>query len=173
MHRPFAPSVPGSSWSMSRPAGASRDCRPALHAFLCGSVGLVLSLTGAAVGARATDVPKFIDGQAQVVEGFADARQWVRDALWVETEFDSDGDGRRDRVFVNVTRPSQTEQGLKVPVVYETSPYYAATGSNSPNFMWNPRHELDVEPQPHDAPPAIPFNPNSESVARIIKPTTS
>ncbi len=153
---------------MSRPAGASRDCRPALHAFLCGSVGLVLSLTGAAVGARATDVPKFIDGQAQVVEGFADARQWVRDALWVETEFDSDGDGRRDRVFVNVTRPSQTEQGLKVPVVYETSPYYAATGSNSPNFMWNPRHELDVEPQPHDAPPAIPFNPNKMRISSSL-----
>jgi len=115
-----------------------------------------------------SDVPKFIDGEARVIEGFADARQWVRDALWVETEFDSDGDGKRDRVFVNVTRPAQTEQGLKVPIVYETSPYYAATGSNSPNFMWNPRHELDVEPQPHDAPPAIPFNPNKMRISSSL-----
>lgn len=109
--------------------------------------------------AHANDTPRFADGQAQVVEGFSDARQWVRDALWVETEFDSDGDGKRDRVFVNVARPAQTEQGLKVPVVYETSPYYAATGADGPNFMWDPRHELDTEHQPHEAPPAIPFQP--------------
>ena len=106
-------------------SSSSRDRRPISRAFLHASAGLALSFAAvafAAVAVDATDVPKFVDGQAQVVEGFADARDWVRDALWVETEFDSDGDGRRDRVFVNVTRPAQTEQGLKVPVVYETSP---------------------------------------------------
>jgi X-Pro dipeptidyl-peptidase len=31
--------------------------------------------------------------------------------LWVETEFDSDGDGELDRVHVDVTRPGPTETG--------------------------------------------------------------
>ena len=72
--------------------------------------------------------PLFRDGQAQVVPAFQDPSTWVRESLWVETEFDSDGDGRRDRVFTDVTRPGQTEtEGLKVPVIYESSPYFAGT----------------------------------------------
>jgi hypothetical protein len=38
--------------------------------------------------------PVFEDGQAQVVAAFADTAQWIRHDLWVETEFDTDGDGR-------------------------------------------------------------------------------
>ena len=37
-------------------------------------------------------MPVFVDGQAQVVDAFSDSSRWVRDVLWVETEFDSDGD---------------------------------------------------------------------------------
>ena len=40
---------------------------------------------------------------------FQDSAQWIRERLWVETEFDSDRDGRNDRVFVDVTRQRQTE----------------------------------------------------------------
>src|SRR5688572_31910813 len=73
----------------------------------------------------------FVDGQAQIVPEFQDEKQWIRQTLWVETEFDSDGDGRRDRVYVDVTRPRQTEtEGLKVPVIYESSPYYAGTSND-------------------------------------------
>ncbi|MFM7135054.1 MAG: CocE/NonD family hydrolase, partial [Planctomycetota bacterium] len=118
-----------------------------------------------AASARATESLVFVNGQAQVVEAFADARTWIRDVLWVETEFDSDGDGRRDRMHVDVTRPKQTEEGLKVAVIYETSPYYAATAQESPNYVWNPRHELDEAPEPHAPPPAIPFNPNKKRIS--------
>ena len=87
----------------------------------------VLSIASAfaasAVPASAQTVPVFADGQAQVVDAFADTATWVRHHLWVETEFDSDGDGELDRVHVDVTRPGATEtEGLKVPVVYESSP---------------------------------------------------
>ena len=75
--------------------------------------------------------PVFADGQAQIVPAFQDAAQWIRQTLWVETEFDSDGDGKRDRVHVDVTRPRQTEtEGLKVPVIYESSPYFAGTSGD-------------------------------------------
>ena len=67
--------------------------------------------------------PVFVDGQAQIVPAFEDSAQWIREKLWVETEFDSDRDGRHDRVFVDVTRQRQTEtEGLKAPVIYESSP---------------------------------------------------
>jgi len=101
--------------------------------------------------------PVFVDGQAQIVPAFADSAQWIREELWVEAEFDSDGDGRRDRLHVDVTRPRQTQtESLKVPVVYESSPYFAGT-SGPRNFLWNVNQELGVEPPPRASQPEIPF----------------
>src|SRR5690606_39595257 len=72
--------------------------------------------------------PVFVEGEAQVVEAFSDASDWIRHDLWVETEFDSDRDGSPDRMHVSVTRPRQTEtEGPKLPLIYETSPYCAGT----------------------------------------------
>ena len=77
-------------------------------------------------------VPVFKDGEAQIVEGFKDSDFWIRHDLWVETEFDTDGDGQMDRMHVSVTRPRQTDtEGLKLPVVYVSSPYFAGTGSTA------------------------------------------
>lgn len=91
--------------------------------------------------------PVFVDGQAQVVEAFGDPGEWIRELLWVETEFDSDGDGRLDRVRTSVVRPKQTAaEGLKVPVVYESSPYYSGV-SGDRSFLWDVRQDLG------DAPP--------------------
>ena len=45
-------------------------------------------------------VPVFKDGEAQIVNGFKDPDYWIRHDLWVETEFDSDNDGRLDRVLM-------------------------------------------------------------------------
>ena len=91
--------------------------------------------------------PVFKDGEAQIVEAFKDEKDWLRHDLWVETDFDSDGDGRLDRVHVAVTRPKQTDtEGLRLPVVYETSPYFAGTGSNDRQYFWNPRQAVDAPP---------------------------
>ena len=111
----------------------------------------VLSIASAfaasAVPASAQTVPVFADGQAQVVDAFADTATWVRHHLWVETEFDSDGDGELDRVHVDVTRPGATEtEGLKVPVVYESSPYYSGTGGVDLNYFWDVRQEVGDDP---------------------------
>jgi X-Pro dipeptidyl-peptidase len=100
-------------------------------------------------------LPKFEDGEAQIVEGFK--KDWIQHDLWVETEFDSDNDGKRDRMHVSVTRPKQTDsEQLRVPVVYQSSPYYAGMGSTSKEHMWNPRQSLDGIPPSHETPPAIP-----------------
>ena len=54
--------------------------------------------------------PIFKDGEAQIVAAFNDANRWIRTDLWVETTFDTDGDGKLDRMHTAVTRPEQTEQ---------------------------------------------------------------
>jgi len=108
--------------------------------------------------ARAEDParPVFVDGEAQIVPAFADEKLWIRHDLWVEAPFDSDGDGKLDRLHVAVTRPKQTEtEGLKLPIVYETSPYYSGTGPNSLDAFWSPKQELGASPPPRAAAPSI------------------
>lgn len=100
--------------------------------------------------------PVFKDGQAQVVAAFEDADRWIRHDLWVETEFDSDADGKPDRMHVSVTRPRQTEtEGLKLPVVYVSSPYFAGVGSTDRKHFWNVRHELGQTPPERNNPPSV------------------
>jgi X-Pro dipeptidyl-peptidase len=101
--------------------------------------------------------PVFKDGEAQIVSAFKNSGDWIRHDLWVQTEFDSDGNGLPDRMHVDVTRQKQTEtDGLKVPVVYESSPYYAGTGTNEPQYFWSPRHEIGATPPTHVTPQPIP-----------------
>jgi len=111
---------------------------------------LVQVLLSVAVGAESdTDkliVPIVVEGQTQVVPEFEDRDLWIRHDLWVETEFDSDGDGNPDRMHVDVTRPRQTEDGLKLPVIYECSPYFGGVGSADMEYLWDVRHELGVTP---------------------------
>ena len=111
-------------------------------------------------------VPRFEDGQAQVVEAFQDPTQWIREDLWVETEFDTDGDGKRDRMHVSVCRQKQTEsEGLKVAAVYVSSPYFTGTGSNDRQFFWDPKNEVGESPKERPIPPPI--------KARIRRPLIS
>lgn len=94
-----------------------------------------------------TTVPFFVDGEAQIVPAFNDPDKWIRHDLWVETEFDTDGDNKPDRMHVDVTRPYQTDtEGLKLPVIYISSPYFAGTASGAQEYFWNVRHELGAIP---------------------------
>ena len=99
--------------------------------------------------------PVFADGQAQIVPAFQDSTQWIRQELWVETEFDTDGDGRPDRMHVAVVRPRQTDtEGLRIPVIYETSPYYSGT-SGPREFLWNVQQEVGAQPPPRTSQPPV------------------
>jgi X-Pro dipeptidyl-peptidase len=101
-------------------------------------------------------LPFFTDGEAQVVPAFNDPDAWIRHDLWVETEFDTDGDGRPDRMHVDVTRPPQTDtDSLRLPVIYNTSPYFAGTASADRKYFWDVRHELGTNPPERVHPPEI------------------
>ncbi|WP_103342835.1 Xaa-Pro dipeptidyl-peptidase [Amycolatopsis sp. CA-126428] len=96
---------------------------------------LALPLTAVAAEAAAPPSPVFTGGQAQPVFDPADV---VREDVWVTAPVDSDHDGTDDLVHAQVVRPRATQQGLKVPVVYQASPYYAG-GNDVAN------HDVDVE----------------------------
>lgn len=101
-------------------------------------------------------VPVIVNGEAQKIPAFENRNEWIKHDLWVETEFDSDGDGKNDRMHVDVTRPKQTEtEGLKLPVIYESSPYFAGVASGDKQYFWNVRQELNTKPELHSYPPPI------------------
>lgn len=106
------------------------------------ALSLALFITGIAISQQKAG-PIFKDGEAQIVEAFSDTATYLRHDLWVETEFDTDGDGELDRMHVSVTRPEQTEsEGLKLPVIYVTSPYFAGVAGDEPGTMWDVNIEL-------------------------------
>jgi len=91
-------------------------------------------------------VPVFKNGEAQIVDAFNTPNKWIRHDLWVATNFDTDGDGKMDRMHVSVTRPIQTEtEGLKLPVIYVTSPYFAGVAPETEGSFWNVKHEIGEE----------------------------
>ncbi|WP_420593027.1 Xaa-Pro dipeptidyl-peptidase [Robiginitalea biformata] len=115
---------------------------------------LFTALIGFHAGALAQPMdkthPVFENGEAQVVPGFLDPEDWIRHDLWVETPFDTDGDQQPDRMHVSVTRPGQTEtEGLKLPVIYISSPYFAGTAPFVDGLFWDVKHELG-QPAPRE-----------------------
>lgn len=126
------------------------------HLFL-----LFFTVSFTTVLAQKVETPKpiFKNGEAQIVPAFSNSNEWIREELWVETTFDSDEDGRLDRMHVFVTRPAQTESSdLKLPVIYMSSPYYGASlalmmgGGDKAKYMWNVKQELGEPSKPHKHP---------------------
>ena len=111
------------------------------------SVVAGLLVAGTSIAEAQSNAPVFTNGMAQVVPAFQDTAAWIRQELWVETNFDSDRDGKKDRVHVDVTRPPV--DGMKVPVVFGSSPYFAGTARGQVN--WDVKQELDAAPAPRGA----------------------
>ncbi|MFG2648860.1 Xaa-Pro dipeptidyl-peptidase [Streptomyces sp. NPDC048436] len=53
----------------------------------------------------------------------------IRESVWVDTKIDGDDDGKTDRVAVDIVRPREpAQQGRKIPVIMDASPYYSCCG---------------------------------------------
>ncbi|MEU5974577.1 Xaa-Pro dipeptidyl-peptidase [Streptomyces sp. NPDC047315] len=90
------------------------------------------SLTTAALAAlmamtlSPTDAQSAPARESRPVYSYPDA---IRESVWVDTRLDGDGDGRTDRVAVDVVRPKEAaQQGRRIPVIMDASPYYACCG---------------------------------------------
>lgn len=64
--------------------------------------------------------PMFFNGKTLPV---FDPHKLIREVVYVESPQDSDHDGKRDLLKAEILRPYETENGLKVPVLYTASPY--------------------------------------------------
>ena len=90
-------------------------------AVVVASSGLIAAL---AVPVAAQETPELVieDGVTQPVFGYADA---VRERVFVESDVDTDSDGLLDVVAMDIIRPQASNEGLRVPVVMDASPYYS------------------------------------------------
>ena len=90
------------------------------------------------------------DGMLEPVTEYADTTQWIKQRVWVETNFDSDHDGKPDRIHADIVRPAAASKaGLKLPVIMKASPYL---GHGQGDVDWNVEQEVGAPP-PHRTPP--------------------
>lgn len=105
--------------------------------------------TAAGHGGEGGDTPtppdwlELDDGVSAPQFDLADA---VEQTVFVQTQVDSDLDGENDRVRLKLSRPAATEsEGIKVPVVFEHSPYrydIGATKNHPVNYERLPQSDL-------------------------------
>lgn len=120
---------------MARPT-ALRTVRVLGVTALAASLMAALPAPAPAPAAQADDPAlKIVDNRTEPVFSRADA---VSQQVDVETETDSDNDGRRDTVRMRILRPKETDAGLKVATIIEASPYWG--GGNDVPF-----HEVDLD----------------------------
>jgi X-Pro dipeptidyl-peptidase len=92
-----------------------------------------LAVTALVPVATANIDPEWIvieDGMTQPVFSHDDA---IQEVVYVEAPMDSDGDGRNDLIAVDVIRPAETDEGMKVPTIMEASPYYGRSANPPPD----------------------------------------
>ncbi len=125
-------------------------------------------VTAPASAERGRDLPtppswlKVENGASQPQFALADA---VEETLFVQTTVDSDMDGKRDRVRVRLSRPGETEtQGIKVPVIFEHSPYRYNTAN------W-PNHNVDFNVLPQEGIQPHSADSRAATAAAVPRPT--
>ena len=114
-------------------------------------------------------VPTFVNGLSQAVFSTNPA-DWYSGEVWVQAPFDSDNDGKLDRIHADFTAPGEViTDGLKVPVVFEDSPYYAGTAPQYSN--WAVDHELGSPPPSRPATPYWLARNTSPTISTIYEST--
>ncbi|MEV4170161.1 CocE/NonD family hydrolase [Nonomuraea sp. NPDC049709] len=102
------------------------------------TLATTLVIAGApAASATAKPEIKISGGLTQPVFSYKDA---IREHVRVQSSVDSDGDGKKDLVRVDIIRPKESGSGLKVPVIMQESPYYD-----------NPGVGFEIEKKKYDA----------------------
>lgn len=97
--------------------GARLTCRSLVAAASAALMAMTLAPTGAHSAPVRESTPVYSYENA------------IRESVWVDTRLDGDGDGRTDRVAVDIVRPREpAQQGRKIPVIMDASPYYACCG---------------------------------------------
>ncbi|MDA0181005.1 hypothetical protein OJ997_11920 [Solirubrobacter phytolaccae] len=75
--------------------------------------------------AFAQTAPVLEGGKTSPVFGYADS---IRERVFIESPYDSDKNGVKDVIAIDIKRPKATSTGLKAPVIMDPSPYYSTLG---------------------------------------------
>ncbi|WP_190123568.1 Xaa-Pro dipeptidyl-peptidase [Streptomyces inusitatus] len=103
------------------PIGA-RVTRLTYRSLVAAASAALMSMLLSPPGAQAAPGPL----RSEPVHSYENA---IRESVWVDTRLDGDGDGRGDRVAVDIVRPREpASQGRRIPVIMDASPYYACCG---------------------------------------------
>lgn len=86
-----------------------------------------------------TSKPLFFNGKSLPIY---DPTQLIRDVVYVEASLDTDDDHQADLLRVEIMRPADTNDGLKVPAIFTASPYNQGT-----NDRWGDQltHNVNVK----------------------------
>lgn len=100
--------------------------------------------------------PVFFNGKSLAV---FNPTKLIREVVYVESSLDTDRDGQTDLLKVEILRPGETNQQLKVPAVYTASPYNQGT-----NDEWGTKltHNVNV-PLAHKAQHNLDYEPTAFS----------
>jgi X-Pro dipeptidyl-peptidase len=128
---------------------------------------VVIAMLTTLVVAMPSEAQQFVNGLAQPVFSTVGL---ITHNVWVEVpDLDTDRDGINDRIRIQVRRPLDTEQGVRLPIVMTASPYSGGTLPFPQHDITGPLYEpaaidadgLDqrVPPSPPPTPPAGTFEP--------------
>lgn len=82
-----------------------------------------------------------------------DPQHFRREVVYIETDLDTDFDGRADLVKAEIMRPQESDSGLKVPAVFTASPYNQGTNDEwGEKATHNVNHPLTHKEQDATAP---------------------
>ncbi|MBT2392429.1 Xaa-Pro dipeptidyl-peptidase [Streptomyces sp. ISL-1] len=99
----------------------ARGTRLTSRSLVAAASAALMAMTLAPTGAQSAPVR-----ESRPVYSYDNA---IRESVWVDTRIDADGDGRTDRVAVDIVRPREpARQGRKIPVIMDASPYYSCCG---------------------------------------------
>ncbi|MGL4738526.1 MAG: Xaa-Pro dipeptidyl-peptidase [Cellulosilyticaceae bacterium] len=76
---------------------------------------------------KVTPEPLVFDGKTRPI---FDYNEVIYEKVYVESPQDTDQDGKRDLLEVWIKRPKETTAGMKVPVLFELSPYERGTNDD-------------------------------------------
>ncbi|MEV7423472.1 Xaa-Pro dipeptidyl-peptidase [Streptomyces sp. NPDC091212] len=111
-----------------RARGARWSCRALVTVASAALCGVLLAPTGAQAAAPGP-APGPAKAPVRVSEPVYSYEGAIRESVWVDTGLDGDGDGRTDRVAVDIVRPGEpAREGRKIPVIMDASPYYSCCG---------------------------------------------
>jgi X-Pro dipeptidyl-peptidase len=112
------------------------------HLLAIAAALVALSITAPAAAAQ--QPPPWLKVQDGVTQPQFDLATAIEETVYVETKLDTDADGRSDRIRIRISRPAESStQGIKVPVIFEHSPYRGDRG-NAVN------HPVDVDDMPQE-----------------------